>query len=204
MKYKYRVDRYIWLYPAIFFLIVVFGMRETRGTDLGAQLYTLESFGNENLSSLIESLFSEESEFVLYHVIFNILHNLLGISPRLYIGFITLAYFVLLIFMMKELFKTEMYRNLSRSMLNGICLFTILSLFPVLVTISRNFCAVVFVYASILFFMKKRYIIAFIPLLLALWVHEGIKLMYVILIMGLLLYYFWFRNVRNILIRNTI
>lgn len=62
-------------------------MRETRGTDLGAQLYSLESSGNENLSSLIESLFSEESEFVLYHVIFNILHNLLGISPRLYIGF---------------------------------------------------------------------------------------------------------------------
>lgn len=194
---------YIWAYPILLFLIVLYSFKDSGGTDFNRQLASLLFYENDNLSFLLEDLIQNE-ERILFHIIYNVLHSFLGIKPRLYIASITFVYFCFMIFIMQVYCKRENHKVLSKKELSNICLFTLLCFCPIFFTISRNFLAITFLYLGILLFFQNKFVIATIPIILAIFVHEGISLMYAIMITGGLIYFIWLRKNKNYFIRNIV
>lgn len=203
MKRVVKLNWYVWLYPILFFLIALYGFKDSGGTDFDRQLYALQSYESADYYYMVENLLMENGRAVLYHIIYKFLHNLIGISPRFYIALITLAYFCLILSIMQNYIKKDSISKTTVSISN-LCLFTLLSFCPILFCISRNFCAVTFIYAGLFLMVKKKYILSLIPIILALFVHEGVKIMYAIMLIGGALYYFWLRKNRNYMVRNVI
>lgn len=203
MKRVIKLNWYVWLYPILFFLIALYGFKDSGGTDFERQISILNSFEYENLSFSFSDLLKNE-EKTLYQSIYVVLNQLLGISPRLYIALISFAYFSLIIFLSRYYYTTNNLGNLNRNFYSNLCVFTCLCFCPILFAISRNLCAVVFLYAGLLFVLKKRYIIGLVLGFSAYFVHEGILIMYSILVLGWALYYFWIRKSKNYYLRNLI
>lgn len=203
MKRVVKLNWYVWLYPILFFLIALYGFKDSGGTDFERQISILNSFEYGNLSFSFSNLLNNE-EKTLYQSIYVVLNQLLGISPRLYIALITFVYFSLILLLLRYFCSTADFGNSSAKFLSNLCVFTCLCFCPVLFAISRNLCAVVFLYAGLLFVLKKRYIIGLVLGFSAYFVHEGILIMYSILVLGWALYYFWIRKSRNYFTRNLI
>ena len=202
MKYKYRVDRYIWLYPILMFLTTVFGFVAMKGTDLGGQLYALRFYEDYSIMDMIRLNFLEE-EKILFYLIYNFLHVALGVQPRLYIGVWVITYFLFVVLILRTYLNNKDL-GLRMNTASNLCVFTMLSLCPILFTISRYFSSVVFVYVSILLYLKRKYLAAIIPLVLSYFTHEGILVIFAIISLGFFLYRFWLRKNKNYNIRNTI
>lgn len=203
MNNKIKLDWSVWAYVILFFLIVLYGFHDSGGTDFDRQLDMLQSRENVDYSFMVEELMMENDQAVLYHIIYKFLHNLIGISPRFYIALIALAYFCLILSIMQNYFKKDSISKTTVSISN-LCLFTLLSFCPILFSISRNFCAVTFIYAGLFLMFKKKYILSLIPIILAFFVHKGVMIMYSIILIGGTLYYFWLRKNRNYIARNII
>lgn len=204
MKKRVKFYWYVWLYPILFFLIVLLGFKESGGTDFPAQIYSLQIYEKESLLYMVVNLLWENDEKVFYHIIYNVLHKFFYIGPRLYIALITFAYFGLLTFILLRVIRNDNLNNLTNKSLSVLCVFTFLCFCPVLFAVTRNLCAILFLYAGLLFIFKKDYFIALFPLIVAFFVHEGIIIMYSILIIGWALYYFWIRKSKNNIFRNLI
>ena len=204
MNNKNTLKWYIWSYIVLFFFIVLYGFQDSGGTDFERQLFALRSYEKENITYMIKVLLWENDQKVLYHIIYNFLHNLIGIGPRLYIALITLAYYCLLIAILYYYSKKDYTKKSESINVSELCFFTVLSSCPILFTISRNFFAVTFLYIGFLLLVKKKYLLALIPIILALFVHEGIKIMYAIMAIGFALYYFWLKKSKSNFIRNVI
>lgn len=184
------------------FLIVVFGFVVNEGTDFGGQIYALRYYEDYSIMDMIHLIFFEE-EKVLFYLIYNILHNTLGVQPRLYIGLLVFTYYLFAVLILRTYYSNKDLR-LPVNTASYLCVFTMLSLCPILFAISRNFCSVIFVYVSVFLFIKRKYIAATIPLALSYFTHEGILVIFAIILLGFFLYRYWFRKNRNYNTRNTI
>lgn len=207
MKRTVRFNWYIWLYPILFFLIASVGFNDSGGTDYDRQVYYLQLYENEDLSFMFEKLLNNE-EKVFFHIIYIVLHRAIGITPRPYIALNTFVYFSLIVFLISKYVRNDNQKNmtyLTNKNLSNLCVFTFLSLCPVLFAICRNFCAITFVYIGLLLILNRKFIFALIPFVIAYLTHEGILLIFFILIIGWGCYYLWIRkskmrNIRNLII----
>lgn len=204
MKKNIDFDWYVWAYLILFVLIVLYGFHDSGGTDFDRQIDSLQSWENLDYYYIVEDAMMEKEQAVLFHIIYKFLHNLIGISPRFYIALITLVYFCLILSIMRNFSRKDSRGKISAVSLSNLCLFTLLSFCPILFCISRNFCAVTFLYAGLFLMIKKKYILSLIPIILAIFVHEGVKILYAIMLIGGALYYFWLRKNRNYMVRNVI
>lgn len=202
MKRNGKFLWYIWVYPILMFLIVVFGFVEQTGTDLGGQIHILRFYEDYSIMDMIRLNFLDK-EKIFFYLIYNFLHNTLGVQPRLYIGLWVFAYFFFVVLILRTYLNNK-DSGLRMNTISNLCVFTMLSLCPILFSISRNFCSVIFVYVGILLFLKRKYIIAIIPLVLSYFTHEGILVVFAIILMGFFIYRFWLRKNKNYNTRNTI
>lgn len=195
-----------WLFPILYFLMVWVTMgAPDEGTDLAAQIYELESVQGQP----VKFLYDEEQPF-LFAMTYEALYLKTNISPRLYIASLSFFYFGLILLVIEQKAKCCNISRVKELGLSCIAIFTCLLYSPLFICIARFHFAVLFVIVGLLpFIFNKNVILKLIGIIiasLAYYAHEGIILIYGIILFAFFIRYFWLNNYlgRNILLRNII
>lgn len=192
---KLQIVKTYWLFPILYFLMVWLTMTDnTDGTDFANQIYSLEITQNVNLNFLLGSDFP-----FLYQLVYKYLYSLVGISPRFYIALLSFIYYCIIFYAMKKLANASEISKLNNKKLSLLVLFTCMCYSPSLICIARYHFAVILVVIGILIFqLNKKYIWRIFGILLAIiayYAHEGIIIIYAILILAFILHRFCFSNI---------
>ena len=197
-----RINIGYWLFPISYFLMVWLTMSEpTVGTDFAGQIYGLEYY-RENP----DVDFFESKRPMLYYYVYNALYSFTKISPRFYIAILSFIYFSIIFYICKKEANSSYYPYMNSPLLGKIALYACLCYSPLFICIARfHFATILTVIGLLVFHYNNKKTIRFIGIsitLLAFWAHEGIMILYGIVILSWFLDFFWLSKVKNIRTRN--
>ena len=201
-KYKSKIQ--YWVFPVLYFFMVWLTMKAPDvGTDYAAQIYRLELTHGQPIS-----YFQDATDPMLFDFTYSVLYSSLGFSPRLFIATLSFLYFAIIIMVcIKEANKTEYHYMNSRN-LGNIILYACLCYSPLFICIARFHFSIILVLSGLLLYhysTKKSYkILSFLLMGLAYTAHEGITIIYGVIILGWFLEKFWLSNLKSIASRNNI
>lgn len=185
-----KICNLIYIFPLLAFFVVLNVNPNAASVDLEAQLYSLSYVENTNISEYIESQSLIGKPF-FYQSVYAILHQSIGLNAKTYIAILTFVYYLMLIIVINA-WNNKLRENITiNKTFILIILFT--SMNPLFFAVSRFFFAVILVIMALVFELKKRYFIGGILLLLAPLAHDGIKIVFLVLILAV--FFSWrFKN----------
>lgn len=201
---KFKINTLYWLFPILYFLMVWLTMRAPEGgTDFLGQIYRLECAKNQSIDYFTYSL-----QPMLYDYIYSVLYSFANISPRFYIATLSFVYFALIFNFCKKEANRNYYPYLSESDLGKIVLYACLCYSPLFICIARFHFAMILVVSGLLMIhynsSKVIKLIGIAIMSLAFLAHEGITILYGIVLLGWCLEYFWLSRITNNRLRNII
>lgn len=201
---KFKINALYWLFPIFYFLMVWLTMRASDvGTDFAGQIYRLGYAQNQDLE-----YFTDSEEPMLYDYVYYLLYSFTNISPRFYIAALSFIYFALIFYFCKKEANTNYYPYLNESDLSKIVLYACLCYSPLFICIARYHFATILVVAGLLLIhynsSKILKILGVAIMLLALYAHEGIMILYGIILLGWCLERFWLSDIINNQLRNVV
>lgn len=175
----------------------------SEGTDFLNQIFMLESVQTIPVSFILDS-----DEPVLYLLVYKILYSHIGISPRFYIAILSFVYFSIIFFSVKKVANIYNYCYITPKELSYIAVFTCLCYSPLFICIARFHFAILFVLIGLLLFIFSESSICkiggvFIGLL-AYKAHEGIIIIFTLILLAYVLHKFWLSKNTNYIFRNKI
>lgn len=201
-----KINKICWLFPILFFLMVWLTMEvPNEGTDLAAQLDKMESVQGEPLC-----YFEDQDEPVLFYLLYNVLYSKLEISPRFYLASLSFIYFAIILLVIERYNTITNIWRLSRYNISLISIFACLCYCPILISVARFHFAVLCVIIGILpFIFNKKIlwkILGIIFAILAYYAHEGIIIIYAIILLAFIIRYLWLNTFlgRDFFVRNII
>lgn len=201
-----KISKICWLFPILYFLMVWLTMAAPdQGTDFAAQIYALESVQGES----VKYLYDEEQPF-LFSMSYAALYQKTHISPRFYIASLSFFYFALILLVIGKMAQYCKISRLNKFAISCIAMFACLCYSPIFICIARFHFAVLLVILGLLpFIFNQNVILKLIGIIIALlpyYAHEGIILIYGIILLAFFIRYFWLNNYlgRNIILRNII
>ena len=199
---KLRISAAYWLFPILYFFMVWFTLNDvTKGTDFAAQLYMLELVQDQQSAYFVDPV-----EPMLCYYVYGVLYSVTGMSPRLYVAILSFLYFALIFYSCKTEANRIEYPYLSQKSLGRIVLYACLCFCPIFICIVRyHFATILVVTGVLLLYYSRKKLLKFagiVMMLLAFRTHEGVVILYGIILLGWLLETFWLSKVRNNNVRN--
>ena len=198
-----KVDTVCWLFPFLYFFMVWLTMNaKGEGTDFGAQIYMLESVQNIPLR-MMTSVFEEAP---LYLLVYKMLYLLIGVTPRFYIAILSFIYFSIIILSIERIAIRYGLDKIRKNRLSALALFSCMCYSPSFICISRFHFAVIILLLGLLTVVFGRNtvsrILGLVIMLTAYYAHEGIMIIYALILLSGFLYLFWLSKSRNHSSRN--
>ena len=202
---KKIIRKRYWFFPIMYFFMVLLTMNEhLDGIDFKNQIYTLESIKDTNIQNLPNNL----NDAYLYLYTYKVLYNICGISPRLFIALLSFIYFAILIKAIECFVYKYEVDKLNKSRLGQIALFTCLCYSPLFICIARFHFAVILVLIGLLILLwgntTLKKILGITILISSYFAHQGISIIYALIILAYLLHRFWLSKSTNVINRNII
>ena len=195
-----------WLFPILYFFMVWMTMAApNEGTDFANQIFMLESVQKMPLIFI----FNENGPF-LYFLVYKVLYSIIDISPRFYIALLAFIYFSIILLMVEKMANHYNVLRLNRKSLSYLAIFTCLCYSPLYICIARFHFAVLLVIVGVLLFILKKNklwkILGILITFLAYYAHEGIMIIYAIILLSYFLQKFWLDSImgHNLILRNIV
>lgn len=196
-----RISKICWLFPLLYSLMVCFTMSDSyEGSDFASQISMLQTYCES------PELLVDEENGKLYYIVYEKIHSIYPISPKVYIASSAFVYFSILLLFLNLFARNDSSLKLSKRSLSYIAIFTCMCYTPIFISVSRYHMSVILVLLGVLIFFYKKHIISGLLCVLMCWIaymmHEGILLIYIILLLAFMLHYLWFSWMHDVAVRN--
>lgn len=172
------------------------------GTDYGAQIFMLESVQNIPLGMIVFTL----EDAPLYFLVYKVLYSLIDVSPRFYIAILSFIYFSIVILSIERIASKYEFVRIRKNKLSALALFSCLCFSPSFICIARFHFAVIILLLGLLTFIFARNhanrVLGLLLMLTAYYAHEGIVIIYALVLLSGFLYVFWLSKSRHQRLRN--
>lgn len=182
MSKNFFFRKWVWCIPFLFGMMTLGMNYKKEGTDLVGQVYTLSFLSNEPPLELLFNFTSQHHG--LYYAIYAYLYSLFGIEPISYIALIAFFYYFVFIFLLNKHIKNIEIDFLNKSDCTKLMLIAICSFSPIYICIARNLFAIVILLVALYAFKKKNWIIGCLLSVFAYISHEGLLLVFTLLILS--------------------
>lgn len=180
--------------------LMVLGMNtRTGGTDLGGNIWSLEMAESDGILTLFA--ISNERP-MLFYGIYVLIKQWIDITPLFYIACVSALHYWLYLFLIKKAIISENMSEISKRDVTILTLIIITAFNPLFLCINRYLMAVDVITLGLYLLSKKKYVISLFCLIVPILMHEGTKLLWIIIAISYILHRFVLPRIRSVKVRN--
>lgn len=200
MNKNFCLKKWVWSIPILFGMMTLGMNYQKEGTDLVGQVYTLSFLSKEQPLDLLFNITSQHHG--LYYAIYAYLFSLFEIEPISYIALVAFAYYFIFVFLFDKHIKNIQIDFLHKSDCTKILIIAICSFSPIYICIARNLFAIVVLLVALYAFKKKFLTVGCLLSVIAYISHEGLLLIFTLLMLSLILNKFVLPKFNSVKTRN--